>query len=130
MAKAELTCWKCSESLADVLLPFARLSKCKSCKTDLHVCRMCLYFDPAVSNSCREPIAEKVNDKNRANFCGYFQPAENACKSGDDAVSSSKASLESLFGIGQGSTKLSTSDADQAKNELDALFGLDDRQQD
>ncbi len=85
---------------------------------------MCKYYDTRVSNSCTEPIAEKVNDKTRANFCGYFQASEKAHEITDDSASISKASLESLFGLDQGTSELSTSDAGKAKDELDALFGL------
>ena len=91
---------------------------------------MCEFFDTTVSNSCREPIAEKVNDKNRANFCGYFQPGE-ITRSGSNAeIGSNKESLESLFGLEQGASKLASDDVDQSKQELDALFGLDNKKQD
>lgn len=126
MGKVDLVCWKCDASLDDVLIPFSRLSKCKSCKCDLHVCRMCKFYDTRVSNSCREIIAEKVSNKTRANFCGYFQPDENAYKDGDQTAEQSKASLEALFGMDAGSSNLSNTDADKAKDELDALFGLDE----
>jgi len=127
MKSSELHCWKCKASLDDVLLPFSRLAKCKVCKVDLHVCRMCRYFDTTVSNSCREPIAEKVGDKKRANFCGYFQPDNNIKSKSGEQASSDKASLESLFGLEQGSSNMSTNDADTAKQQLDSLFGLDDK---
>lgn len=130
MAKTELNCWKCKTSLVDVLLPFSRLSKCKTCNVDLQVCRMCRYYDTTVSNSCREPIAEKVYDKKRANFCGYFQPCENAKENDNEAEISSKASLQSLFGLEQGGDNLSASNADTALQELDALFGLNKKKQD
>ncbi len=130
MATTELVCWKCAEPLGDVLMPFPRLAKCKACKADLHVCRMCEFFDTTVSNSCREPIADMVNDKNRSNFCGYFQVADNTNTDHSAVIDSNKESLESLFGLAQGTSKLSTSDAAQSKHELDALFGLDDNKKD
>ena len=77
MAK-ELNCWKCGASLKDIPLPFSRYSKCKSCKADLHVCRMCEFYDRTVSKMCREPIAEEVKNKQRANFCGYLEPSPRA----------------------------------------------------
>ena len=107
-------------------MPFPRLAKCKACKADLHVCRMCEFFDTTVSNSCREPIADMVNDKNRSNFCGYFQAADNTQTDHSAVIDSNKESLENLFGLAQGTGKLSTGDAEQSKQELDALFGLDD----
>jgi len=105
MDSANLNCWRCGEALADVLLPLSRLSKCKCCNADLHVCHMCEFFDPTVNNSCREPVAEKVTIKIRANFCGYLKPSANAFKSSD-------------------------SDSQVvAKNQLDELFGLNDKQE-
>jgi hypothetical protein len=129
MAKTELFCWKCGQSLEDVLLPFSRLSKCKACKVDLHVCRMCEFYDTRVNNSCREPIAENVTEKKRANFCGYFQAANKKQSKSDTVIDSNKESLENLFGLEQGSSHLSDSNADQSKNELDALFRLNDKKQ-
>jgi hypothetical protein len=126
MGKVDLVCWKCGASLADVLTPFSRLSKCKSCKAELHVCRICKFYDSRVSNSCRETIAEKVSNKTRANFCGYFQATNNAYESADETTDLSKASLDALFGIDAGSSSFSNTDADKAKDELDALFGLDE----
>ncbi len=130
MATTELHCWKCCEALEDVLIPFSRLAKCRACKADLHVCRMCEFFDSTVSNSCREPVAENVNDKKRANFCGYFQPGDNTRTNNSTVIDSGRDSLEGLFGLEQGTGKLSMSDAEQSKQELDALFGLDNKKQD
>lgn len=130
MKKRELFCWKCNHSLEDVLQPFSRMAKCKSCKCDLHVCRMCEFYDTSVSNACHEPIAEQVSTKVRSNFCGYFQPVENLQANNNKALDSNKASLESLFKLEEGSSKLSSNDADQSKQELDALFGLSDSKKD
>ena len=68
-----LSCWKCGHALDDVPLPLRRRDECPACGTDLHVCRMCEFYDPSVAKSCREPIAEEVTDKERANFCDYFR---------------------------------------------------------
>ncbi len=130
MTTPELLCWKCSGSLENVLVPFSRLARCEGCKVELHVCRMCEFFDTTVSNSCREPIAEKVNDKNRANFCGYFQPGTHRQANSDMIIDANKESLEGLFGLKQGTTRLSTGDVEQSRQELDSLFGLDDKKQD
>ena len=130
MEKRDLFCWKCDHSLEDVLQPFSRMAKCKSCNCDLHVCRMCEFYDITMSNACREPIAEKVSDKVRSNFCGYFQPLENTRASTNDSLDSTKASLEGLFDLEAGSSKLSSNDADQSKQELEALFGLSEKKED
>lgn len=67
------TCWKCGAPQHDLLLPLSRTDECSQCGVDLHVCRMCALYDTSRSNACREPIAELVSDKTRANFCGYLE---------------------------------------------------------
>ena len=127
MKPSDLTCWKCNASLADVLLPFSRLAKCKSCNADLHVCRMCKFYDTTVSNSCTEPVAEKVTDKQYKNFCGYFQPDPNAAqKSVSTGAISAKNQLDALFGLAPEKTdpQQPLSAEEEAKRKLDELFGL------
>ena len=125
MKPEDLQCWKCGTSLADILLPFARVAKCKSCNADLHVCCMCRFYDISKSNACSEPLAEKVNDKKRKNFCGYFQPHENAFRNEDSSkASESRNELDNLFGlnadpIGKPVQK------DDSLTKLNDLFGLD-----
>lgn len=108
-------CWKCGSHLTDIFLPLPRLAECPSCRAQLHVCRMCVYFDPAVSQQCREPIADHVADKTRANYCGYFQINPNAFTPASGQAEASRSELESLFG--------DDDSADQApRNPLDDLF--------
>ena len=70
-------CWSCGTGL-----PYARYATvpreedCPHCGTDLHSCRNCRHHDPSVNNQCREPDAEWVTDRERANFCERFQLAE------------------------------------------------------
>ena len=58
-----------------------RSDECANCGRDLRCCRNCRHFDPGVHNQCREVIAEWVADKERANFCDYFEPAQGAAPS-------------------------------------------------
>ena len=67
-----LVCWKCGGSLQHLSLPLRRLEACRACGAELHVCRLCEFHDTAVAKGCREPVAEEVKDKTRANFCDYF----------------------------------------------------------
>lgn len=48
---------------------------CEGCGADLHACRNCAHYDPGAYNACREPRAERVLDKDRANRCDEFAPA-------------------------------------------------------
>ena len=70
-----LDCWKCGNTLADLSLPLLRTEECRACRAELHVCRMCRFFDTGKAKSCAEPIADEVQDKTRSNFCGYFLAA-------------------------------------------------------
>jgi hypothetical protein len=117
-----LVCWKCGASLADLSLPLRRLDECKSCSAELHVCKLCEFYSIAVAKHCREPIAEEVKDKERANFCDYFKPRPGAhSNAAQDAAAKAKADLEALFG-GTPSASSEPSAAEKARAELEALF--------
>ena len=96
---SELLCWRCGSSLAKLSLPLSRLDECPECSVHLHVCRLCEFYDPAVTKACREDDAEEVRDKQAANFCDYFRPTGNAFDANlagaDDAA---RRQLDSLFG--------------------------------
>ena len=118
-----LTCWKCGASLAEVPVPFARVAECSVCRADLHVCRMCVFFDPGVRRGCKEPVADEVSDRERANFCGYFTPERGLGPGVEDGTSqAARAELDSLFGL-PSSDAASPSDALEARRRLDELFG-------
>jgi len=127
MSTTTLVCWKCGASLESEPLPLARLAECPACHTDLHVCRLCGFYDPGVANSCREPIAEAVKDKARANFCGYFQPRPDAWTgSVEDPTRHAKARLDALFGEASENESEGIGDDERARRRLDDLFGSDE----
>lgn len=39
----------------------------------MKVCLNCAFYDAASYNECREPSAERVIVKDRANFCEFFE---------------------------------------------------------
>jgi hypothetical protein len=125
----ELLCWRCSAALTELPLPLSRLAECPACRTELHVCRMCLYYDPSVARSCREPIAEDVHDKQRANYCGYYTPRPNAYAPGNErSANAERAALDALFGPAPAAPADSGADTgpaggEPARDGLDALFG-------
>jgi hypothetical protein len=137
---ADLVCWKCGTSLADYTLPLRRLEECRKCGAELHVCKLCEWYDIAVAKHCREPIAEEVKDKEHANFCDYFKPRPGAYSdAGIAAATQAKSQLDALFGgstssagpaspsPGPESAPAAAADvpsaADRARAELEALFG-------
>ncbi|HOE15860.1 MAG TPA: hypothetical protein PLX02_00445 [Syntrophorhabdaceae bacterium] len=64
-------CFRCHAPVADGKVSFK--DECPSCRSDLHVCVNCLFYDTGKHNSCREPQADYVKEKDRANFCEYFR---------------------------------------------------------
>ncbi|MFQ5417048.1 MAG: hypothetical protein ACE5FL_08405 [Myxococcota bacterium] len=70
---------------------------CDACGADLHVCRSCEQHDPGAQNECREPAAERVGDRERANHCEYFAPSDRGGGEADRAAQAAKAQLDSLF---------------------------------
>lgn len=94
-----LSCYRCGTSLAELSLPLTRLDECPECRTQLHVCRMCVHYDPQVPKSCTEDDALEVRDKKSANFCDYFEPAADAHRPGEyEADLAARDALSALFG--------------------------------
>jgi len=120
--RPDLVCWKCGASVAELPLPLSRLAECPKCRAYLHACKLCLHFAPGRPRSCNEQDAEEVTDKERANFCGWFEPRDHAFRAGSNPAraSEAKSALENLFGDGEVST---VSKTDAARSELDELFG-------
>ena len=98
MEAKDLSCWKCGASLDGILLPIGRLAECLACRTELHVCRQCELYDPSVAQACREPLAEEVKDKTRANFCEHFYPQPDAFSPEPSPHEAPSVELAALFG--------------------------------
>ena len=73
-----LFCFRCGATLEKLSLPLSRRDECPECSIHVHVCRMCIYFDPVVPKQCREDDAEEVTDKEKVNFCEWFKPSGDA----------------------------------------------------
>ncbi|MGA2024052.1 MAG: hypothetical protein ABSH23_04750 [Steroidobacteraceae bacterium] len=94
-----LVCWKCGADLSHLSLPLSRRDECARCRAELHVCRLCVDFDPTLAKQCREPTAEEVSDKAHANFCDFFVPRPAAYVAPDtSAAERARLELERLFG--------------------------------
>lgn len=74
-----------------------RREECPFCRADLHCCFNCTFYDETASKQCREPVAELVKEKQKANYCAYFIFA--ASRSADQAtyVERARKELEDLF---------------------------------
>ena len=63
---------------------------------DLRCCRQCKFYDPHAYNECKEVSAERVIDKERANFCEYFVP-RGSSSSAPERAADAREALEALF---------------------------------
>jgi hypothetical protein len=97
MSQANLNCWRCGVAIEDEPLPLSRTAECRSCGAELHVCRQCAFYDTTRANQCREPVAELVSNKTRANFCGWFRPQAGLQPDEDAAADDAQRKLEDLF---------------------------------
>ena len=104
-----MICWKCRKEI-DIEKP-ARGDECPLCHADLHVCRACEFYESGAHNDCRESSAERVTDKERANFCDYFRIS---AKSGHDP--------SVMLGLDPGISPKTKSKADAARDAFNALF--------
>lgn len=125
-----LVCWKCGASLDGLPRPLSRRAECGACGAELHVCRLCQYYNPRVSEKCDEPKAEHPREQDRANFCDYFKPKPGAYVAPDDAkTQAARAQLDGLFGAatekgGVGPAK------GKAHEDLEDLFGSGEKKND
>lgn len=132
MASRNITiqCWKCGSTLRNLLLPFSRYEECSTCKADLHACVSCKNYRPNLSDGCSEDRADFVLDKDKANFCDFFNVNPKAYSLKDDASGkAARARLAELFGeeIETESEAVTSpsKEADKALEELKRLFGDD-----
>ncbi len=90
-----MKCAFCGESL-EIEDRVSRKDVCPHCGRDVRCCKNCTFYDPAAYNECREVAAERVVDKERANFCDYFSPG-NGKRVRSGGARGAKAALEALF---------------------------------
>lgn len=119
------TCWHCGNALLNVILPMSRREECAQCRADQHVCKMCVHFDN--KGICTEDRAEDISDREKANFCDYFQP-ENKEFSGSvtDKSQTAKAKLAALFGDPEPEPTLANTElspAELAEKKLREMLG-------
>ncbi|MES9906052.1 MAG: hypothetical protein ABW168_25670 [Sedimenticola sp.] len=69
-------CWNCGRNLESN--DFGRETLCRVCHKPTRVCRNCLWYAPAFANQCKEPVTERVVEKERANFCAFFEATTDA----------------------------------------------------
>jgi hypothetical protein len=73
-----------------------RRDTCTRCGAELRSCISCRHYDPNVAKGCKEPFAEVPRERDRANFCEFFQIGEGRA-SGDARRQSLESAAEALF---------------------------------
>ncbi|NCN04624.1 MAG: hypothetical protein GW949_03225 [Spirochaetales bacterium] len=76
-----------------------RDTECPQCRTDVRCCMNCRFYSPGSKWECRETIPDPVYDKERRNFCEYFdfRTTDSLNRSGEKEEKARKA-LNTLFG--------------------------------
>ena len=120
-----LSCYRCGESLEALSLPLSRLDLCPGCGVELHVCRMCTNYAPSAPDACLEEDAPEFRTKTAANFCDYFRPNAEAFDGREkQAEDQARTQLDALFGndAADAAKGSGTPDSDQALQQAEDLF--------
>lgn len=91
----QIQCFSCKKELSYSAKVGLR-EECPHCRSDVHVCKNCQFYDPKVYNECRETSAEVVREKERANYCDYFEPRTGGLSS-ESTKDALRAAAEALF---------------------------------
>lgn len=73
-------CWHCARGLTAA--DYGREATCPGCGKSTRACRNCRHYAPGRPNECLEPMVERVLEKERANFCELFDPADRPLSAG------------------------------------------------
>jgi hypothetical protein len=126
----ELKCWNCGVLLTEVPTPISRQANCPACFNELHCCRLCSHFDPAIAaDQCAEDRADPPVIKDGANFCEWFDPNPQAFRAdSSEKDDEARARLDAMFEKQPPTTATENSKSeplskqDEAKAELNRLF--------
>lgn len=67
-------CYNCNrEHKVEIV---GRQDTCEGCGRDLRVCKNCKNYDKNSNNECREDQAPRQVEKEKGNFCEWFQVRE------------------------------------------------------
>lgn len=98
---AGLICWSCGKSTG-LEGRVMKTDYCPECQADQRCCRGCRHFDPHAPKQCREPIDKTITNKEKANFCDWFQVRQAVQKGGQiiregNSKDSRKRAFDDLF---------------------------------
>jgi hypothetical protein len=72
--KDDVACYKCEKNLTlSASQKITRHEECEYCFASLRCCKMCHFYDISSYNDCKEPMANRIIEKEKANFCDYYK---------------------------------------------------------
>ena len=103
--------------------------RCPNCRVDVHACKQCRFYDIRYIGGCSHDQADKVLDKQTANYCTHFRPSMTAYRAGSqEPQDRPHEALAELFGeqprnANEASTVgPETASTEQARRAAEALF--------
>ncbi|MES9887060.1 MAG: hypothetical protein ABW140_09635 [Candidatus Sedimenticola sp. 6PFRAG1] len=88
-------CWNCGIELGPH--DYGRETNCLKCGKPSRVCRNCRWYAPGQTNECKEPVAERVMEKEKPNYCDFFEPASDPVGGGSGPEDELLNAAEDLF---------------------------------
>jgi len=90
-------CYNCASELNFSAKP-SRSAECPVCKKDVRVCLNCRFYEPGAYRDCRESISDEVREKDRGNFCDWFQFSEKSAQAKDTKkIDDARSKFKALF---------------------------------
>ena len=91
-------CHKCKKEI-EIEGKVMREDLCPHCNANLHSCLNCRFYDEYAHNKCRESRSEWVSDREKGNFCGYFEYKNSEeSDASEKRKKKAKEELKRLFG--------------------------------
>lgn len=92
---SSVLCFRCGKEVPENNL--GRQDSCAACGADTRVCRNCRHYDRSSNNECREEQAGRQVEKEKGNFCEWFQVRVGAGGSGAPTKDALKSAADALF---------------------------------
>ncbi len=89
------TCYNCLKKFPILGETIHRTDACPHCDVSIRCCKMCKFYDPKCYNECRESNAERIVEKEKANFCDFYFPDNREAEA--SAKENAAKAFEALF---------------------------------
>lgn len=90
-----VNCFRCGTAIPESNL--GRQDTCEKCGADTRCCRNCRHYDRSRNNECGEEQAGRQVEKEKGNFCEWFQPRAGGGGAGGTTRNDLKSAADALF---------------------------------